>query len=141
MNRILIIINFKQIENNLCYQSNNALIINIDSLKIKNDVKLLLQETNFIESYNIRKIEKLIRKSHLSIFIEFISREIWRREQNEQIIFDFANRLSNRQKFIIELCRINAKNLKFNEMKTMKRIYTLIFDDFFWKTNDFSKHF
>lgn len=131
MGRILVTTKSMQVGQDLCYQPDNVLPIAIDSLKIEDGVKLLLQGTGSIGRYDTREAEKLVRNLHLPILIKLISQEIRRRGQGGQTISDFANRLLSRQELIAELCRIDARDPKLSELKAVKRIYTIVFGSLF----------
>ena len=125
--RFLVTTKSKQVGEALCFQPHNALPIAIDSLKIEDGVKLLLQGTGPIGRHDTQAAEKLVLKLHLPIFIKLISQEIRRRRQGGQTISDFANRLSSRQELIAELRQIDARDPKLSELKAVKRIYTIVF--------------
>ena len=129
--RILVTTKSKRVGEDLCHQPDNALPIAIDSLKIEDGIRLLLQGTGPIRQYDPQEAGKLVSKLHLPILIKLISREIRHRGQGGQTISDFADQLSSRQELVTELSQIDARDPKLSELKAVERIYTLAFGDHF----------
>ena len=135
--RILVTTKSTQVGEDLCFQPSNAVSIDIDSLKVEDGVKLLLEGTGSIGPYDTQEAETLVRRLHLPILIKLISREIRRRGRGGQTISEFANHLLESTELITELRCIDARDPKLSELRAVKRIYTIVFGSHFEiKEND-----
>ena len=129
--KILITTKVRQIGVLLCRQPDNAL--NVDSLSVEDGVKLLLQGTESIGPHDKEDAEILVHKLYLPILIKLIARRIAYLGQGGRNITEFAKRLSSQEELVVELSKLDARDPKFEELRAVKRVYELVFNDVFEK--------
>jgi serine/threonine protein kinase len=133
--KILITTQNKEVALGLVYQPHN--IITVKSLDVNASVALLLQGIESIAPGDRKDAEELVDKLYLPILIKLVARYITIHGPGGQNLAKISCRLSKREELILHISQLDAQDIRFEELRAVRRVYDIVFKDFFETQSDY----
>ena len=137
--KILITTQNKEVALRLVSQPHN--IITVESLDLNDSVALLLQGIDTIAPGDRKDAKELVDKLYLPILIKLIARHITIHGPGGQNLAKISRRLSKREELIRQISQLDAQDIRFEELRAVRRVYDIVFKDFFETHSDCRKVF
>jgi serine/threonine protein kinase len=132
--KILITTKNKEVALKLVSQPHN--VITVESLDVNDSVALLSQGINTIALEDRKDAMELVEKLYLPVLIKLIGRQITIKGPGGQNLAKMSHRLSNKEELIRQISRLDAKDIRFEELRAVRRVYDIVFSEFFETQSD-----